>query len=125
MRYVEGWGSGLRRVNRILAEYGIRPVAIDEAAFATRMNVYRASAKVYVNEDNREDNEDSHAGREGGTDADALILAKLRSNGRISVRQLASELPISKATVERALHKLQVAGRIRRKGRTRGVWEVI
>ena len=41
MRYIEEWGSGLRRVNRVLAEYGIRPVAIDEAAFATQMNVYR------------------------------------------------------------------------------------
>ena len=44
MRYIEEWGSGLRRVNRVLAEYGIRPVAIDEAAFATQMNVYRIGA---------------------------------------------------------------------------------
>ena len=41
MRYIEEWGSGLRRVNRVLAEYGIRFVAIDEVAFATQMNVYR------------------------------------------------------------------------------------
>ena len=31
-------------MNRLLAEYGIHPVAIDEAAFATQMNVYRIGA---------------------------------------------------------------------------------
>ena len=44
MRDIEEWGSGFRRVNRVLAEYGIRPVAIDEAAFATQMNVYLIAA---------------------------------------------------------------------------------
>ena len=59
MRYIEEWGSGLRRVNRVLAEYGIRPVAIDEAAFATQMNVYRIGAPDYEgNEGNHEGNHD-------------------------------------------------------------------
>ena len=130
MRYIEEWGSGLRRVNRVLAEYGIRPVAIDEAAFATQMNVYRITAPGHEgsegnqegNEDNRADNEDN---RDDNVDIANLILIKLKSNVRISVRKLASELPISKATVERNLRKLQTIGRIRRKGGTRGVWEVV
>ena len=155
MRYIEEWGSGLRRVNRVLAEYGIRPVAIDEAAFATQMNVYRIGAPVHDGnegnhdpnepnrapngtncvdnragcednragcEDNRADNEDN---RDDNVGVAELILGRLKSNTRISVRQLASELPISKATVERNLRKLQIAGRIRRKGGTRGVWEVL
>ena len=128
MRYIEEWGSGLRRVNRVLAEYGIRPVAIDEAAFATQMNVYRITAPGREgnegnregNEGNRADNEDNRADNEDNRDDNVdiadLILIKLKSNVRISVRQLASELPISKATVERNLRKLQTTGRIRRKG---------
>ena len=148
MRYIEEWGSGLRRVNRVLAEYGIRPVAIDEAAFATQMNVYRIGAPDHEgnegnhdpNEPNRAPNgtncgtddtncEDNRTGYEDNRDDNVgvveLILGRLKSNTRISVRQLASELPISKATVERNLRKLQIAGRIRRKGGTRGVWEVL
>ena len=130
MRYIEEWGSGLRRVNRVLAEYGIRPVAIDEAAFATQMNVYRITAPGHEgNEGNRADNEDNRADNEDNRDDNVgvaeLILGRLKSNTRISVRQLASELPISKATVERTLRKLQTSGRIRRKGGTRGVWEVL
>ena len=155
MRYIEEWGSGLRRVNRVLAEYGIRFVAIDEVAFATQMNVYRIGAPDHEGnegnhdpnapnrapngtncgtddtncednrtgcEDNRADNEDN---RDDNVGVAELILGRLKSNTRISVRQLASELPISKATVERNLRKLQIAGRIRRKGGTRGVWEVL
>ena len=129
MRYIEEWGSGLRRVNRVLAEYGIRPVVLDEAAFATQMNVYRnaeIALKHEGNEGNREDNrEDNEDNREDNAQAIDLLLAKLKLNPRVSVRQLASELPISKATVERGLHKLQSAGRIRRKGGTRGVWKVL
>jgi len=41
MRYVEGWGSGLLRVNAELADYGARPVALEDGGIATRMNVYR------------------------------------------------------------------------------------
>ena len=120
----------IRRVNRVLAEYGIRPVAIDEAAFATQMNVYRITAPGREgNEGNREGNEgnraDNEDNRDDNVDIADLILIKLKSNVRISVRQLASELPISKATVERNLRKLQTTGRIRRKGGTRGVWEVL
>ena len=73
-------------------------------------------------EDNRADNEDN---RDDNVGVAELILGRLKSNTRISVRQLASELPISKATVERNLRKLQIAGRIRRKGGTRGVCEVL
>ena len=128
-------------MNRVLAEYGIRPVAIDEAAFATQMNVYRIGAPDHEGnegnhdpngtnrgtddtncEDNRADNADN---RDDNVGIAELILGRLKSNTRISVRQLASELPISKATVERNLRKLQIAGRIRRKGGTRGVWEVL
>ena len=155
MRYIEEWVSGIRRVNRVLAEYGIRPVAIDEAAFATQMNVYRIGAPDHEGnegnhdpnepnrapngtncgtddtncEDNRAGCEDNRADNEGNRDDNVgvaeLILGRLKSNTRISVRQLASELPISKATVERNLRKLQIAGRIRRKGGTRGVWEAL
>ena len=74
MRYIEEWGSGLRRVNRVLAEYGIYPVVVDEAVFATQMNVYRVTDSD--NEGNREGNnegndpngiDDGTNGTNGGT----------------------------------------------------------
>ena len=41
MRFIEEWGSGLKRVNEVLGEYGIKKVAVNDAGFAVRMNVYR------------------------------------------------------------------------------------
>ena len=44
MRFIEEWGSGLKRVNDVLGDYGIRNVSIEDAGFAVRINVCRASA---------------------------------------------------------------------------------
>ena len=70
------------------------------------------------NEDNREDNEDNR-------DKSELVLASIACNPRLTVRQLAANLPISKATVERTLGSLQKSGRLRRVGGTRGHWEIL
>ena len=44
MRFIEEWGSGLKRVNDVLVEYGIRKVSVEDAGFAVRMNVHRVKA---------------------------------------------------------------------------------
>ena len=41
MRIIEEWGSGLRRVNGILRDYGTNPVVVEDAGIAVRMNVRR------------------------------------------------------------------------------------
>ena len=44
MHLMEEWGSGLKRVNDVLGEYGLRRVSIEDAGFAVRTDVYRATA---------------------------------------------------------------------------------
>ena len=131
MRYVEGWGSGFLRVNEELADYGARPVEIEDAGIATRLNVYRVSANTSAdkhednedNEGNREGNEGNNAGNEGN--AAERVLSVLKRNPKASIIALSKELGISHATIERTEKALQMVGRIRRKGGTRGVWEVL
>ncbi len=41
MRFIEEWGSGLPRVNKIFGEYGLRDLSLEDAGIAVRMNVYR------------------------------------------------------------------------------------
>lgn len=41
MRIIEEWGSGLRRVNGILRDYGVEPVGFEDVGIAVRMNVLR------------------------------------------------------------------------------------
>ena len=41
MNFIEEWGSGLLRVNLAFRDSGLRDLEIEDAGFATRMNVYR------------------------------------------------------------------------------------
>ena len=80
-----------------------------------------------VNEDRNGDDEDRNEDRNGGDedrneDKTGLVRMALLRNPRHTVRQLAKELPISKATVERALRKLKESGAIRRVGPNKGGW---
>ena len=70
-------------------------------------------------------NEEDEVNREDNADNKTLVINAIARNSRLTVRQLAAELPISKATVERVLKALQEAGKLRRVGGTRGVWKII
>ncbi len=124
MRYVECWGSGLLRMNKELSDYGARPVEIEDVGIATRLNVYRANRHAHVScESNREGNEGNREGDEGNLTA--RLLNALKHNPKASIVTLAKDLRVSHATVERAEKTLRSEGRIRRKGGTRGVWEIL
>ena len=70
-------------------------------------------------------NEEDEVNREDNADNKTLVINAIARNSRLTVRQLVTELPISKATVERVLKALQEAGKLRRVGGTRGVWKII
>ena len=131
MKDVEGWGGGVSRYFEKCEELGLQPPKVEEMDGGFfRVTFYRgiveggAALKVKdgVREDNREDNEDN---REDNEDKSGLVLASIAHDPRLTVRQLASNLPISKATVERTLRSLQKSGRLRRVGGTRGYWEIL
>ena len=46
MRIIEEWGSGLRRVNGILRDYGTGTVELEDAGLAVRMNVRRNTVQI-------------------------------------------------------------------------------
>ncbi len=139
MRYVEGWGSGFLRMNEELADYGARPVEIEDAGIATRLNVYRLAANAQSvrhegNEGNREPNEPNCVPNEPNDpnqdpnepkDTAQIILATLSENPPATIPNLMEACHVSRETIKRALKTLKDAGLIRRKGGTRGVWEVL
>lgn len=47
MHYVEGWGSGFKRVNEHLAAVGVNPVTMDALNGEVRLNVHRKAKEVY------------------------------------------------------------------------------
>ena len=143
MRYVEGWGSGFFRVNEELADYGARPVEIEDAGIATRLNVYRVAANTSAanhegvegnreggepnrvpNEPNYVPNEPNHVPNES-KDMAQIILSTLSENPSATIPCLMEVCHVSRETIKRALKTLKDSGSIRRKGGTRGVWEVL
>ena len=124
MKDVEGWGGGVSRYFEKCDELGLPPPKVEELDGGFfRVTFYRSVMEDGValkvkdggREDNREDNEDNSE----------LVLASIARDPRLTVRQLAANLPISKATVERVLKSLQDNGRLRRVGGTRGYWELL
>ena len=90
-----------------------------------RKNVFRKMAKTEP-EDNRDDNrEGNDDNREGNRDNQALVLDAISKNQHQTIRLLAVDLPISKATVERVLKVLLKSRRIRRVSGIRGHWDVL
>ena len=117
-------GMRCRRAKGKCDELGLPPPKVEELDGGFfRVTFYRSVIEDGValkvkdggREDNREDNEDNSE----------LVLASIARDPRLTVRQLAANLPISKATVERVLKSLQDNGRLRRVGGTRGYWEIL
>ena len=124
-------GMRCRRAKGKCDELGLPPPKVEELDGGFfRVTFYRSVIEDGValkvkdggREDNREDNEDN---REDNEDNSELVLASIARDPRLTVRQLAANLPISKATVERVLKSLQGNGRLRRVGGTRGYWEIL
>lgn len=130
MRYVEGWGSGLLRVNEELVEYGARPVALEDVGIATRMNVYRVAREVSMNMDDgggRKSVEPNEPNREPNVfkNTTELVLDALVKDTSATIPKLMDECKVSRETVKRAIKTLKESGRIRRNGGTRGTWQII
>ena len=95
-------GMRCRRAKGKCDELGLPPPKVEELDGGFfRVTFYRSVIEDGValkvkdggREDNREDNEDNSE----------LVLASIARDPRLTVRQLAANLPISKATVERVL----------------------
>lgn len=124
--------------NEELVEYGARPIALEDVGIATRMNVYRVVSGASVhdvdiegrrkvdepNEPNREPNEPNHEPNVF-TNTVRIVLAALVRDPSVTIPDLMDVCHVSRETVKRAIKTLKESGSIRRKGGTRGVWEVL
>ena len=75
-----------------------------------------------ANEANNEANDANHEANE--KDIRNRIIDLLRSNPKITQIELAEQLHVSRATVQRAMKDMSDAKRITRIGSTRGFWRI-
>ena len=106
MRFIEEWGSGLKRVNEELGEYGIGKVSVDDTGFAVRMNVYRNQVRggETVNPKNASK---KRTGATVNATVSDMIVEIVRANPGIRRPRLLELLPtIKRGTLTRRLSDL-------------------
>ena len=117
MRFIEEWGSGLKRVNEELGEYGIGKVSVDDTGFAVRMNVFRTNATKQSPEPVALNNEDvvanvtpgngnvalNVASNNDGVALNLRLVALVKANPGIKRMQLAEKLMVTTRTIDRLL----------------------
>ncbi len=112
MRFMEEWGSGLRRVNSVLAEYGIREATLEDTGFAVKTTVYRPisspqKSSFTPSSDNAAD---------GVNDGVRTIFESICASPGIRMPALLKRLEKSRATIERAIALLKKQGKIEFRG---------
>ena len=137
MHEVENWGGGVARYYARCRELGLREPVVEDGGNRFRVVFYRgavvnrgangvnrdANVVNVVNVVNRVVDVVNGSGVHPSTD-DAVVDL-IRNDSRITAAKMASSLGVVERTVQRALKALQIAGRIRRVGGTRGRWEVL
>ncbi len=134
MRFIEEWGSGLRRVNKAFAEYGLPNLSLEDAGFAVKMNVYRSvagktvanSGDELVNPDltgKRQQNEPVNepvnpdsAGRKQKNEPVNAVHRAIRGNPGINIPAIMVIVGKSRATIKRSIVELKEQGKIEFRG---------
>ena len=113
MRFIEEWGSGLKRVNDVLEEYGIPKFSIEDAGFAVRMNVYRAKTPTKKADDvalnansNTSGQNDVALNVASNVALNHKLVALVKANPGINRMQLSEKLGVTTRTIDRVLVSL-------------------
>ena len=136
MKVIEHWGSGLRRVSKELAEYGVKPLQLEDGGIDVQINVFRNAANA-----GEEDNEGNPEGRASARQKSTLIdtvdgtmdgtmalriVGVLEKEPSITIDKLSERMNVARRSLVRYMNILQENNRIKRIGGKRfGHWEVI
>ena len=127
MNIVEAWGSGIPKMFREAKEYGLREPELIDMGSDFRINLYRKKAAIDQNgviDPKERDTNDTKV--EPNDTNEEAILRILRTDPKVTQKDVVEMLGISLATVKRLMNSLQKAGKIKRKGSNRsGSWLVI
>lgn len=134
MGIIEKWGTGLPRIFARCAKAGVPEpeVAVGGSTltvcFPRRVgNVTNECVTAVGNRVGNVGNRVGNVGNAVAEDAniEQIVMDSLRGDGKVSAAKMAKIAKVTTCMVERALVRLKASGRIRRRGGTRGVWEII
>ena len=139
MNLIEGWGSGIHKINEALKEAGLKEMEITGGDIFLRFTIYRDQNYNSTNygtvngENGTVNGENGTVNGENGTvntdllsNKETLVIMQLHKNEKITAQQLTQTTKIALRTVKRILVKLSEKGFIRRVGSDKsGHWEII
>ena len=134
MKVIEHWGSGLRRVSKELAEYGVKPLQLEDGGIDVQINVFRNA--TLGDENNRYDERGARVGRQKSTlrengvndpiNDPINLLDLIKENPSLNYGEYGKILGVSEATIKRRITELKKQGKIVRVGANKvGHWEVV
>ena len=118
MRFIEEWGSGLRRVNKVFADYGLQNISLEDAGFAVKMNVYRVTKTggEGVKTDSISKKQKDDGLNDGLNKRINNVYNVILGNPGIRTPAITAKTGKSIATVERAVSELKKQGKIEFRG---------
>ncbi len=153
MNLIEGWGSGIHKINKALKDAGLKEMEITGGDIFLRFTIYRNqdfnpsengtvnaenghvnaengtvnAENGHVNAENGHVNaENGHVKGDGLSSKEKIILLQLKRKNDLTIRQLSISCNITERTIRRNLLKLTEKGLIQRIGSDKtGHWEVI
>lgn len=141
MGIIEGWGTGLKRIQKSCQEYGLRKPTIEEFGNGFIVIFYRKGTAENQNEDSSAENSieleysntekqknDMRSSIESSAEnsIENQILNLLCQQPEITQQEAADQLGYSKAWIRKIMKKLQQDGILRREGSTKkGLWIVL
>ena len=132
MGIIEGWGTGLNRIQKSCQEYGLKKPVIEESGNGFLVVFYRKSSIESSTEIPKSSIESGieipESSIESSTEDDMEIklLQLLCRQPKITQQELADQLGYSKAWVRKVMKKLQQKGMLKREGATKnGTWIVL
>ena len=136
MGLIEGWGSGIPKINELLTQAGLREMEISGGDFYLKFTIYRNPDFDPMDESHKH-----HVGDVGlerrdvgletcnvgiGQCKEKVVLHVLSENPQATARDLAIRLHTTTRTAERILRGLKQSGKIRREsGKRYGHWVII
>ena len=139
MGIIEKWGTGLPRIFARCANAGVSEPQVVVGG-STVTICFQRLGEIAVEEDvsvvgnvgnhvgnvgNHVGNGDNSVGNAVVADVEQVVMDCLRGDAKMSAAKMAKVAHVTARTIERVLGRLKAAGRINRKGGTRGVWEVV
>ena len=125
MNLIEGWGSGIYKINTALKEAGLKEMEITGGDIFLRFTIYRNQdfnpiESGTVNDKNGTVNNDILSTKE------TVVVKQLQKNSSVTSQQLTQSTNIPLRTIKRILLRLCDKGVIQRIGSDKtGHWEVI